>query len=58
MVHVCMVVMQKFGGNVICSGYNVRKYEKRRGETLEKPRVESKRYYTPPGKESDFNYYK
>ena len=30
-------------------------YEKRRGERIEKPRVESKRYYTPPSIESDFD---
>ena len=45
----------KFGGNAICPGYNATKYEKRRGERIEKPRVESKRYYTPPSIESDFN---
>jgi len=57
MVHICMVVMQKFGGNAICSGYSARKYEKRREERTEKPAVEQERYYTPPGEELDFNYY-
>ena len=41
-----MVVMQKCGGSAICPGYNARKYEKRRGERIERPRVESERYYT------------
>ena len=55
MVRIGMVVMQKFGGNAICPGYNVKEYEKRRGERIEKPRVESERYYTPPSIESDFD---
>ena len=50
MVRVCMVVMQKFGVNEMCPGYNARKYEKQeeRGERKRKPTVESERYYTPP----------
>ena len=50
-----MVVMQKCGGSAICPGYNARKYGKRRGERIEKPGVESKRCYTPPTIESDFD---
>ena len=56
MVWVCMVVMQKFGVNVMCPGYNASKYEReRRGE---KSRVESERYYTQPSEESDLLFYK
>src|ERR1700744_6440787 len=55
MVRDCMVVMQEFGVNAICPGYNARKYEKRRGERIEKPGVKSKKYYTPPSVESDFD---
>jgi len=42
---------------VICPGYNVRKYEKWREEQTEKLAVKRESYYTPPGKELDFNYY-
>ena len=52
MLCIGMVVMQKFGGSAICPGYNARKYEKRRGERIEKPRVESERYYTSPSVQS------
>jgi len=57
MVRVCMVVMQKFGGNAICPGYNARKYEKQeeRKERREKPMVKSERYYTQPSVQSDFD---
>src|ERR1700761_7272436 len=43
---------------VLClsPGYNAKEYEKRRGERIEKPRIESKRYYTPPSIESDFDH--
>ena len=43
-----MVVIQKFGSNVICLGYNANKYGKRIEERREKPRVESEseRLYT------------
>lgn len=55
MVQVCMVVMQKFGVNAMCPGYNARKYERRKRA---KPTVESEGYYTPPSVESDFAHYK
>ena len=52
-----MAVMQKFSGNVICPGYNVRKYEKKREERIKKLRFKRERYYTPPSKELDSNHY-
>jgi len=52
-----MVVMQEFGVNAMCPGYNARKYEKQeeRKERREKPMVESERYYTQPSVQSDFD---
>jgi hypothetical protein len=48
MVQDCMVVMQAFGVNAMCPGYNVRKYEKQkeREERREKPTVASEILYT------------
>ena len=57
MLRDCMVVMQEFGVNAMCPGYNARKYEKQeeRKERREKPMVKSERYYTQPSVQSDFD---